>query len=69
MKPRVVVRRYYWITKATQERSPGIGLLNPQSGKLTAHLTAPQARALADKLHDLADTLEGEEHGTAQALP
>lgn len=43
-----------WITK-DKKRIPGIQLLNGRG--IAAHLTADEARALADRLHDLADQL------------
>ncbi|WP_431711109.1 hypothetical protein [Glutamicibacter uratoxydans] len=60
MKPKFQVRRYEWINKATQERVDGIGLLRRGDGRVVGHLTPAQARAIADKLHDLADELEAE---------
>lgn len=44
-----------WITK-DKKRIPGIQLLNGRG--IAAHLTADEARALADRLHDLADQLD-----------
>ncbi|MDV2979017.1 UNVERIFIED_CONTAM: hypothetical protein Q9R71_17760 [Actinomycetes bacterium ARC8] len=58
MKSSVRVRRYYWIDKTTQEHVDGVALMQRAGGRVIAHLSAQQARAMADKLHDLADALE-----------
>lgn len=47
-----------WTSTYTQQRTPGIKL-GGASG-IAAHLSANEARQLADTLHDLADTLEKE---------
>lgn len=43
-------------TKPGQPDTPGISLIG--RGGLSAHLTASEAVALADQLHDLAEQLE-----------
>ena len=57
-KPHVRVIRRRWVDKATQARSEGIAVVNKADGKTLAHLTPTQARAMADRLHDLSDQLE-----------
>ncbi|MCQ1999539.1 hypothetical protein [Arthrobacter zhaoxinii] len=55
-RPYVTVRRWEW--RKDGKRTEGIGLMHGAS--VCAHLTPDEARALADKLHDLADTTEKE---------
>lgn len=57
MRPSLNVRNWIWKDKARNE-TPGIGLLT-WAGQLKAHLTPDEARALADKLHDMADQMDG----------
>lgn len=61
MKNNVRARRYYWINEATQERVNGIALVRKPEGRLVSYMSAQQARAMADRLHDLADDLEATE--------
>lgn len=58
MMNNVRARRYYWIDKTTQQHVDGIALMQRSGGRVVAHMTAQQARAMADRLHDLADALE-----------
>ncbi|WPU08083.1 hypothetical protein SMD14_13005 [Pseudarthrobacter oxydans] len=54
-RPYLVPRMWSW--KDTERNTtPGIGLFRGQ--ELKAHLTPDEARALADKLHDMADNLQ-----------
>jgi hypothetical protein len=53
-RPRIQVRYWTW-RSPDQTETPGIGLFN--GNRIQAHLTADQARNLADKLHDFADRL------------
>lgn len=57
-KPQVRVMQRRWVDKTTQERSEGVAVVNKTDGKTLAHLTPAQARAMADRLHDLSDALE-----------
>lgn len=54
-RPTIRARRWIW-KDADGTHTPGIGLVHGTSVK--AHLTPGEARALADRLHDLADTAE-----------
>lgn len=61
MKPGINKRPYLNIRRRTWAHedgslTPGIAL--HQAGKVYAHLTADEARAMADKLHDYADQLD-----------
>ena len=59
---RIRLRMYTWSrTRANGEtvRTEGIALI--RGGAAFGHLTATEARAFADTLHDLADTIEGEQ--------
>lgn len=57
---RPVLKARYWIWKDRERNeTPGIGLWD-KSSQVKAHLTAAEARQLADKLHDMADHLEAD---------
>lgn len=58
-RPQAKVRPYVWVDSGTQERTPGIGLLH--RGTVLAHLTANEARSMADRLHDLAEKIDNPE--------
>ena len=51
----------HWTSMLTGKVTPGIKLGG--SGGIAAHLTADEARELADKLHDLADQLDSTRAG------
>jgi hypothetical protein len=51
--------RYWDWEDQSGNRAPGVGLF--RGADLKAHLTPGQARALADKLHDMADRIESRE--------
>lgn len=53
--PRVRARTWTWY-HPDGSKQPGIAIFT--RGTIQAHLTTTQARALADRLHDLADELE-----------
>ena len=52
-RPTVQTRAYAWRGKDRNE-TPGIALWQRGRG-LVAHLTCPEGRTLADRLHDLCD--------------
>lgn len=58
-RPQAKVRPYEWVDSKTQKRTPGIALLRRRT--VLAHLTADEARSLADKLHDMADALDNDQ--------
>lgn len=65
MKPETKKRPYLNIRRRTWAHEDGSltpGLALHQAGKVYAHLTADEARAMADKLHDYADRIEQEEN-------
>ena len=55
-----IVRISEWRDKITGQRTLGIRLSGAY-GPIAAHLTAEEARNLADTLHDLADTLQAQQ--------
>lgn len=56
-RPYVKARSWTW-KDADANQTPGVALMHGFSVK--AHLTPDETRALADQLHDLADTTEQE---------
>lgn len=58
-RPKAKVQPYVWVDSGTQKRTPGIALLHRRT--VLAHLTADEAREMADKLHDLVDTLSNDQ--------
>lgn len=56
-RPALTARYWTWKDHDRNE-TPGVGLWSG-NGRLKAHLTYAEARALADQLHDMADRLEG----------
>lgn len=52
------VCRYDWYDKTTLEHEDCIAFIRRSGGQVVARMDAQQARAMADKLHDLADALE-----------
>lgn len=58
-RPYLKIRRWTWLN-VDGSRTPGLAF--HQAGKVLAHLTPAEARAVADKLHDYADRIEQEEN-------
>lgn len=54
-RPTVTPRRWTW-KRGNAGDLVGIGLF--KAGRVTAHLTYAEARALADQLHDMVDKLD-----------
>lgn len=54
-RPSISAAGWVWKEQARDDIA-GIGLF--KAGKLAAHLTYAEARALADQLHDIADELD-----------
>lgn len=63
-RPFATTRVYTWID-SDGSRSPGVAIMHGQ--KILAHMTTDEARAMADKFHDLADKLESESEDDAGA--
>ncbi|MBE4716760.1 hypothetical protein [Pseudarthrobacter sp. AB1] len=57
-RPYVTAKPYVW-KDAAGVATPGIALM--QGAKVRAHLTADEARTLADTLHDMADRIDAAE--------
>lgn len=53
-RPHAQIRVWYWMDG--NHKTPGIGMFHGTA--IFAHLTPTEARAMADKLHDLADKME-----------
>lgn len=60
-RPSLNARYWGWRDPEGNE-APGVGLFRGRD--LKAHLTYTEARKLADKLHDMADTLEARQEPT-----
>lgn len=58
-RPYVNIKQYTWLGP-DGVRTPGIAIVN--KGNILAHYTIDEARTAADKIHDLADKLEGTSH-------
>lgn len=56
-RPKPTVRKRQWID-LDGSRTPGVAIMH--AGKVLAHMNPDEARALADKLHDLADQLDAD---------
>lgn len=54
-RPSITARKRAWFDR-DGTRTPGIGLMRGEI--VHAHLTPTEARTLADRLHDMADTFE-----------
>lgn len=54
-RPQAKLQKRPWLDK-DGTRTPGIALMH--GAKVIAHMTAAEARAIADKLHDYADQLD-----------
>lgn len=54
---RPTIRLQPWVWKTEDEETPGY-LIRGMHGRVAGHLTAAEARQLADDLHDIADELE-----------
>ncbi|WPR65494.1 hypothetical protein SLW73_03995 [Glutamicibacter protophormiae] len=57
-RPQAKLQKRPWLDK-DGTRTPGIALMH--GAKVIAHMTAAEARAIADKLHDYADQTEQDE--------
>lgn len=58
-RPYLKIRRWTWLSE-DGSKTPGLALHH--AGKVLAHLTPTEARAMADKLHDYADKLDQEQN-------
>lgn len=57
-RPKATIRKRTWVD-LNGTRTPGIAIMH--AGKVLAHMSAEEARAIADKIHDLADNLDANE--------
>lgn len=53
-RPKAKITKRTWVDK-DGTRTPGVAIMH--AGKVLAHMNAVEARALADRIHDLADQL------------
>lgn len=54
-RPQPNIRKRTWVD-LDGSRTPGIAIMH--AGKVLAHMSREEARAIADQIHDLADQLE-----------